>query len=586
MNVVSRFASPAPIDGQRLFVGRLSIVGWILSLAFLTITVRLFQKSVLEHGEYVALASNQHTIRQELPSQRGLIQIHELGSDLWPLATNERRYDVSVIPNRVTDPKGLAVALSQLLDLKADEVYDKINTDKPYLPPLKKQVDEATITKVIALPFKGLLATPIDARTYPEGDFASQLVGFVNYDGQGASGIEAQYEDALKGKSGTLLGKQDIFGRMVSITGQVKPQAGSSVVLTLDHTIQFLADRELKYAISAYGAVGGSVIVLNPKTGALLAIANQPSFDPNHYGDVPTDQQQRYLNDAISTVYEPGSIMKPVVMATAIDQGKIQPETKSTFSNFVTVQGYQIHTALDKAYGEETMTQILENSDNVGMVWVAGHLEYQALYDSFKRFGFGVPTGLDLPAETSGSILPLGDWREISRATMAFGQGISVTPLQMAMAWQSLANGGQLMKPYVVDKIVRSDGSVVATEPTSVRQVVTKETADKVKIMLQSVVDNGQSKKAQIPGYAIGGKTGTAQYAKAEGGYQEDSYNHSFIGFLPVDDPQYLVMVKLDQPTSSKYADATALPAFRAIAQGIISYKGLSPSRPPTAPKI
>jgi len=541
---------------------------------------RFFDKSVLEHAQYVALASNQHTIREDLPSHRGTIYAHDSGNALFPVATNERTYDVSVIPNQVTDPKGLSTALGNILSVDANDLFSKIQTKVPYLPPLKRRVDQATANKLVELPFKGLSLLPTDSRYYPENEFASQLLGFVNYDGVGAYGVESRYDDVLEGKDGSLLGKQDSFGRLVSITGQVNPESGSDLVLTIDHTIQYLADQTLRQASGLYGTGGGSVIVMNPKTGAILAMANQPGFDPNTYNEVPTDQVNRFTNDAVSTVYEPGSIMKPVVMAMAIEEGKVTPDTKSTFSNYVTVQGYQIHTALDEAFGEETMTQILENSDNVGMVWVSGHLEYQDMYDGFKRFGFGQTTGIDVPGETTGSILPVSDWHDIDRATMAFGQGISSTPLQMITAWGSLVNGGKLMKPYVVDSLVRPNGDRVVTQPTEVRTTVSQKTADEVRQMLLSVVDNGQSKKAQIQGYAIGGKTGTAQIADPKnGGYLKDTYNHSFIGFFPYDDPQYLVMVKLDHPTTSIYADATALPAFRAMAQGIISYEALQPSR-------
>ena len=553
--------------------------GWIIFVVFVIISFRLFSKSVLEHESYAALASNQHTIREDLPSRRGTIYVHDIHDELFPVAANERMYDVSIIPTRVTDPKGISQALADILGLSADDILQKVNSKKAYLPPLKKRVDKETTDKLVALPFKGISIKPTDARYYPENEFAAQLLGFVNFEGEGTYGIEGRFNDALQGKSGSLLGQKDTYGRLVSITGQVQPQSGSDLVLTIDHTIQYLADSVLKQSVEQYGAGGGSIIVTNPKTGAILALSNQPGFDPNKYNEVPSDQLNRFMDDAITNTYEPGSIMKPVVMSMAINEGKLAPDTRSTFSNYVTVQGFQIHTALDKAFGDESMTQILENSDNVGMVWVAGHLEYQDMYDSFKRFGFGAPTGIDVSGETSGSILPVKDWRDISRATMAFGQGISVTPMQMAMAWGSLVNGGKLMKPYTVEKIVRSTGEMVETQPTEVRETVSKDTADKVKGMLQSVVDNGQSKKAAIAGYEIGGKTGTAQIADPKGGYYSDQWNHSFIGFFPVSDPQYLVMVKLDHPTTSIYADATALPAFSAMAKGIISYEELQPTR-------
>ncbi len=574
----TQFAS-VEIANQRQFQRRMSIATTLAVLLFAGITYRLFSKSILEHSSYVALASNQHTIREELPSHRGTIYAHDGGNALYPVATNARTFDVNVIPSQVINPKALAAAIAPILGLDEHDLADKFASKVPYLPPLKHRIDKATADKLAAIPLKGISLVPTDTRFYPEGEYADQLLGYVNFDSVGTYGIEHRYDDVLQGKSGTLLGQKDTFGRLVSITGQVNPEPGSDLVLTLDHTIQFIADQALKQAITNYGAGGGSVIVLNPKTGALLALANQPGFDPNSYNTVPSDQQNRFLNDAVSTTYEPGSIMKPVVMATAINEGKLTPDTTSTFANFVTVQGYQIHTALDKAYGTETMTQVLENSDNVGMVWVAGHLEYQDLYDSFKKFGFGQPTGIDLPGETAGSVLPVKSWHDINRATMAFGQGISVTPIEMAMAWGSLINGGKLMKPYVVEKIIRPSGDVVITQPTEVRETVSQDTADKVRGMLLSVVDNGQSHKAQIPGYSIAGKTGTAQIADPHGGYLADSWNHSFIGFFPANDPQYLVMVKLDHPTSSIYADATALPTFRSIATGIISATELPPDR-------
>lgn len=570
-------SSPSTQLQQRLTIASLLAVG-----AFFVLGYRLFTKSVLEHAHYATLASNQHTIREDLPSHRGVIYAHDGPTTLFPIALNERRYDVSVIPNRVTDPKGLAGALSAILELDSGELLEKIDNDKPYLPPLKRRVDRSTVDHVIALPYRGISVTPVDARLYPEGEFASQLLGFVNAENVGSYGVESRYNELLLGKSGSLLGRKDTFGRLVSITGSVAPEPGSSLVLTVDRTIQYLAEQALREGVEQYGAGGGSVVVLQPKTGAIIALANQPSYDPNHFNEVPQTEQHRYLDAAISTVYEPGSVMKPVIMAMAINEGKLQPDTKETFGKSVVVQGYEINTALDKAYGEETMTQVLENSDNVGMVWVAGHLEYQTMYDYFKRFGFDGPTGVDLPGETSGSIVPLKEWRDINRATMAFGQGISATPLQMANAWATVINGGKLMQPFVVQSIVRASGERVETRPTELREVISTETSDKLRGMLQSVVDKGQSKKGAIGGYAIGGKTGTAQIAKASGGgYEEEQWNHTFMGFFPVDDPQYLVLVKLDRPTASRYADGTAVPTFSKIARGIISYTELQPTREP-----
>jgi cell division protein FtsI/penicillin-binding protein 2 len=566
-------------SAERTVRWRINVAGWLIGALFVGLSYRLFEKSVLDHPGYVALASNQHTVRQDLPGQRGRIYARDQLIGRFPIATNEWRYDVSVIPNRVTDPDRLARQLHDLLDLDEETLRDALSSKRAYLPPLKRRVDRATAERVRALNDRAIQITSVSARTYPERTLASQLLGFVNFDDVGTYGVEARYDDALRGKSGSRLGQRDSFGRLVSITGTVNPEPGSDLGLTIDRTIQFIAERALEQALATYGAGGGSIVVTDPSSGAILALANQPSFDPNQFNTVPESELARFRNDTISTVYEPGSVFKPIVMATALDAGVVTPETAETFSNQVTVQGYEIHTALDKAYGRETMTQILENSDNVGMVWVAGHLEFDALRSALTRFGFGIPTGIDLPGETTGSVLPLGEWRDIHRATVAFGQGVSMTPLQLAAAWGALLNGGHLMKPYVVDRILRSNGEEVVTKPTVVRDVIRSETSDTIRSMLESVVENGQSKKARIDGYSVGGKTGTAQIPNPDGGYYEDQWNHSFMGFFPVSQPRYLVLVKLDRPTASKYADGTALPTFVDVARSIIAATSLLPDR-------
>ncbi|KKP88884.1 MAG: Peptidoglycan glycosyltransferase [Berkelbacteria bacterium GW2011_GWA2_35_9] len=281
-----------------------------------------------------------------------------------------------------------------------------------------------------------------------------------------------------------------------------------------------------------------------------------------------------FVNPAVSFAYEPGSIFKPIIVSLGLDNEKFEPETKGgPFSNMTVVQGYEIHTALDKGYGDETVTQILENSDNVGMVWVGNQIGNDLMREGLEKFGFNEKTGIDLPGETTGTILSLKNWRDIHRANISFGQGVLVTPLQIAQAYATIANDGEMPKLHIVDKIIRKDGSEELIENSIVRRVIKTETANEVRRMMQSVVDVGQSSKAKIEGYNIGGKTGTAQIAKKDGtGYEDNSFNHSFAGIGPIANPKFVVVIRLEKPTATRFADSTALPMFKKAMQFLLSY--------------
>lgn len=559
---------------------RLNLLLGVVFVVAGLITWRLFIKSVVQHSLYAAKAENQYEVSRDLPSRRGTIyaQDFELGRTV-PIAATEEKFDISVVPRNVKDPDTAVRALHEIFGLDEAAVRPVVTSAQLYAPPLVRGASKEARDQILARGFPGLLVEPKRERSYPENQTAAQVLGFVNREGQGNYGVEGRFDGELRGESGSVIGQKDTLGRLIGTVAKVSPKDGADVELSLDHNVQFAVEQRLYQAVQETKSQSGQAIVMDPSTGEIVAMAGTPSFDPNHYNEVKPDEAWRFINPTIGSAYEPGSILKPLTMAAAIDLGKVEPDTKQVFGKSVVVQGYEINTALDKAYGEETMTQILEHSDNVGMVWVAGQLSYEELRAAFVRFGLGQATGVDLTGEETGRVLPLKEWRDISRATMAFGQGISVTPLQVVRAWAALINGGKLVTPHVVRRLIGGHDVTVEAEAPAATGVIKPETSDKLRGMLQSVIDNGSYGRTRVAGYHIGGKTGTAQIAAPGGGYLEDTFTHSLVGFFPVDHPKFLLLVKLDRP-NAKFAESTAGPLFHDLAQYLFSYYKLAPDRP------
>lgn len=539
---------------------------------------RLFQKSVIEHPLYAARAESQYEVSKDLPSKRGTIfaQDAELGQ-IVPMAATEERFDISVVPRNVKDKTAAAHVLATLFGVDEKDVLAKISTDKLYLPPIVRGITKDQRDVLVTQGFVGLLIEKRNERVYPENQIAAQVLGFVNREGKGSYGVEGYYDTDLRGTAGSVVGEKDTLGRIISTLRQTDPENGVDVELTIDHNLQFAVERRLQQGITDTGAISGQAIVMNPTNGEILAMAALPSFDPNKYADSAAEPE-KFRNPTISTVYEPGSIFKPLVMASAIDLGKIEPDTQETFGAYVTVQGYDIHTALNKAYGKETMTQVLENSDNVGMVWVADKMTKDEMHDKLASLGINQTTGVDLQGEVQGSFMPARQWQSINQATTSFGQGVSVTPLQMIRAWSAVINGGTLITPHLVKRLEGQRGVTATAELPTKSGVITPETSAKVRGMLQSVVDHGPYGHARVAGYAIGGKTGTAQIADNTGHYSDTEFTHTFMGFFPVDVPKYIILVKLDKPTSAPFAESTVGPVFHDLSQYIFNYYKLPPT--------
>jgi cell division protein FtsI/penicillin-binding protein 2 len=482
------------------------------------------------------------------------------------LALTNFDYDICANPSSIEsaeDAESIASQLSPLLDLPPGELIPILDQEKPYAL-LKPRVSKEIADAIGSLGLTGIYTEPKFRREYPGGELAAHVLGFVTYEYTGTYGVEGYYEPILKrivvvpGKRIALQDETlpDMFNQLAL------PQDGPHLILTLDRNIQYLAEQELAKAINKYGADGGTVIIMDPRTGAILAMASYPSYDPNLYYEA----QERHSNPAISDHYEPGSVLKVITMAAGLDAGVIT--TRSTFfdSGIVEVGGCVIRDPDHHAHGTVTMTDILAYSLNVGVAHVSAYLGEERFYAYLRHFGFGFPTGVDLYGEVPGSVKAPGsrEWTKCDLATNSFGQGIAVTPLQMITAVAAVANRGLLMKPYIVEKIVDDQG-VIVTQPTAVGQVVSPQTAKQLTEMLVEAVERG-AESATVPGYDIAGKTGTAQIP-VEGGYDPELTIASFVGYAPADDPLFIALVKINRPRVASEGAEVAAPVFRAIAE-------------------
>lgn len=571
------------IDSSQTLSKRITLLAVIFLLLMISLICRLVQKQIFEHGTYLALAKHQQQLSKEELAQRGKILIHddlETPGSLVEVALDVVKYSLLVIPKNVNDKRSTAKGLAEVTGQNEEEIFNKINNDKLYLPPLTTGLDNIKADQIREKDMDGVILQTDFNRFYPENQLLSQSIGFVSADDNGKYGLENYYNNELIGYSGLKTSEKDTLGRVISLINEEKPKNGDTLVLTVDRSVQYYVEKALEKGLTDYQADSGTVIIVEPSTGRIIALANKPDFNPNEYNSITPDKLSLFMNDAISGAWEPGSIMKAITMAAAIDTGKITPETTGNYSNMVVVDGFEIHTALDEAFGHETMTQVLENSDNVAMVDVSNKIGSQDMYDNLKKFGLLDKSNVDISGETIGQVPKLQSWRAVNRATIAFGQGISTTPIQIVMAYAALANGGKLVAPHIVDKIIDANGkeSVVATKEIS--QVVQPSTAASVKDMLVSVVVNGHGKRAAVPGFKVAGKTGTAQVAKTDGtGYDENIHVGSFAGFAPADNPRFAMLVRFNNPKTVKFAESSAAPVFGQIANYLLNYYYMLPAQ-------
>lgn len=495
------------------------------------------------------------------------------------LATNDVQYELGVSPSYVVDQEGVVTALLDVLDQSGADVREAVESNKPYVliaRPVSANLGEDIKARRQAgeVNFSGIDLTPIPHRLYPGGPLAGQVLGFVAYDHEGRQvgyfGVEGFYNDLLAGHA--VRGVE----RMVPFEAEPDPtpDQGADLYLTLDRDIQYLVEVTMADAMARHGAAGGTIIVMNPKTGEILGMSSWPTYDPNHYTQFPPTDP---ANPAVSGQYEPGSTFKILTMAAALDSGTITPQSPFMDSGLVEVGGVLIRNWNGGAWGPVDMTGCMRHSLNVCFASIATWLGPNTFYNYMTAFGIGHATSVDLAAETPGHLKKPGDsdWFDSELGTNAFGQGVAVSPLQLVAAVSAVANGGAMMQPHILLK-VENGPNVHTTRPQVLGRPIQPETAATLSQMLAYSLEAGEGSEALVPGYRLAGKTGTAQIPTA-GGYDPYATIGSFIGWGPVDDPQFIVLVKLDRPTTSIWGSETAAPVFATLVQRLVVLMEIPP---------
>ena len=589
------------------------IVFFFVCLALL-IGARLFKLQVIDYQYYLALASGQHEIFKQLYPVRGEIylndregQIVKNGHRYYPVALNKTMYLLYALPRDIKDPDAVLQSLKEVFKLEPakdaapaplasmESVEDDPQAtidgwnlklrkqDDPY-EPLKHLVAEKDIRQIESYNLEGVGWSKEIARFYPEKNIGSQLLGFVGKQAEknilkGYYGLEGCYDKELAGEAGFLHSETDTLGRWIALAGKdFRPaENGQSLVLTIDKSIQYFACNELNKTVKDFKAESGSLIAMDPATGRILAMCNAPDFDPNEYNKIK--DMNLFRNLSVADNYEPGSVYKPITMAMALNAGLVDPFSGYNDTGQAVFGPHTIRNSDLKAHGWQTMTNVLEFSLNTGAVYVARKVGVSEFTRYSQEFGFGRKTGIDLCGEAEGNMSSLDEKGEIYLATASFGQGITTTPIQLLRAYAAIVNDGKLVRPYVIDSILAADGKVIKkNEPTVVSQVISPESAKFLSGMLVSVVQNGHTKKAQIPGYLVGGKTGTAEIPDpVHGGYLPDVNIHTFIGFAPFHRPRFVIIAKIDKPKNAQYAESTAAPLFVKVGKFILDYYGVPP---------
>ena len=553
---------------------RLRLLFALFAVASLVLAGRLAYWQTFGRAELLARATDQVRSDLVVAAQRG--DIRDRNGAI--LATTVELRSLYALPSRIPDRALAAQELGVLLGRDPAPIRAAFDSGAEWLY-VQRWLPEATANAIAALNIPGLGFQNEPKRLYPNDAIGASVLGFVNDNGDGVTGVEGYYDAALRGTDGRLVVERDPANRdlAVGLREAVAPRNGADLTLTIDLVAQTAAERELAAAMKKEHAVSGSILVIDPTDGSIRALASAPTYDP---AAVRLADPEALRDRAIAWPYEPGSTMKAMTIAAALNEHIVKPTDWYNDVGYTIVGGRRLNNALGKAYGPTTVTQILERSLNAGAAWVGQKVGAQRLSDYFARFGFGKPTGVDLAGEVGGTVRPLAEWYPVDVGTASFGQGVSVSPLQLAMAYAAIANGGTLYRPFVVASRRAADGEH-RTAPVAVNQVVTPETAATMRGMLVSTVDDGIAHNAAIAGFSVAGKTGTAQIAGPDGSYVDDQYVSSFAGFFPADDPKYVVLVVLEKPESRLLGTLTATDAFKGVAQDILRYARIQPDRRP-----
>ena len=512
------------------------------------------------------LATSQQRLEVTLPAHRGTIY-DRLGVEL---AIGERAVTVYANPKQIREPNLVAQAAAQDLGLDAGELLPLLSDRSRGFVYVKRQADPDKAAALERRGIAGLGFYPEERRTYPQRGVAAEVVGYAGVDNRGLAGLELQLERVLRGQDGTKTTVKDPFGRTLEVVDTEARRDGRDVWLTIDHTIQGQVERVLADTRKRWAAQAASAVVMDPRTGEVLALAVEPGFDANRFPKVARENQR---NRAVTDTYEPGSTFKIVTVSGALEEGVVSPKTSFTLPYSLQVADRVIHDAVKRGTQTMTVAQILSQSSNVGVITLAFQLQQTKLSEWIERFGFGRPTGIDFPGETEGIVLPPDKWSGSTIGNVPIGQGIAVTPLQMAAAYSTIANGGTWIQPHLVERV--EGGKAPAPKR---RRVISRETAQDVRHMLRDVVEEGSGTAAQVPGYRIAGKTGTAAKPDETGGYSDYRYVASFVGFVPATKPRLVILVTVDEPRGAIWGGTVAAPAFAEIAKFALQYLEVPPT--------
>ncbi len=596
---------------------------FLLFLAGCGLTLfKLFTIQILQHKKYIIAAERQHWDESTIPAARGDIY----SADGTKIVSNRTVYLIYVEPpnlsNRhliaerlidffVQDGECLVINsnLSEELDNYQTKkacrqvLEERMNFQRQWVP-LRHKLSSEDKEQIEDMEIEGIGFEEESERYYPEGDLAAHILGFVGADFTGGEkgyyGLEGYYDGNLRGTPGKILEEQDALGRPIPV-GEYKripPRNGADLKLTLNRSLQFMLEKQLEEGVKKYGAETGTVIMMKPQTGAILAMANFPTYNPaepipvEEIKEIVEEQEleeslesgkeeaDRYgenrRNLAIASTYEPGSVLKSLSMSASIDTGTVTPQTTFNCGGPMQIGGYTIRTWNNQYHGTESMIEVLQHSCNVGAAWAARKLGAEKLREYYLNYGLGILTKIDLEGEDTGRVKDLSEWKEIDTATNAFGQGISMTPLQLISSFSAIVNEGVLMKPYIVKEIYAED-EVLKFGSQKVRKVLEQEAANIMGEMLTAAAEKGEASFFVLENYHVAGKTGTAQIP-VEGKYDPSKTNCTFIGFLP-SYPEFVLMVKLEKPSTSVYAAETAVPLWMSMIEDIIAYYGFSPDK-------
>jgi len=546
-------------------------------ISFLGIILKLAWWQIVDAEELSHFAHSQYERPLEISPIRGEIKT----SDKFPLASNRLSYLIFANPKEILEKDKTADILAPILQEEKATISALLAKDLFWVP-LKSQVVTEDKTKIEKLTLPGIGFEEQTTRFYPEASLAAQLLGFVGKDSfgndKGYFGLEGYYDRQLKGRPGQAIEIHDAFGRPIlsklndASSGQ---QDGRTLVLHIDRAIQFLVEKKLQDGIEKYGAESGMAVVMDPKTGSMLAMASFPSFDPRSFQD---SAETLYKNPLITDLYEPGSTFKPLIMSAALNSKVVTPQTTCPICDGpVSLGGYNLHTWNDKYYKNTSMIDVIIHSDNTGMVFVAQQLGLDRMLDYLERFGIGGLTSIDLEGEAAPLLKDRNNWYPIDVATAGFGQGLSITPIELLDAFSTIANDGVRMQPQVVSSVITPDGQTISVPPKILNYPISSQTAHVMTKILIKSVDEGEAKWARLKNYQIAGKTGTASIP-VNGHYDTTKTIASFIGFAPAENPKFVMLVILNKPTASIYGAETAAPIFFDIARDILTYYGIAPT--------